>query len=215
MLFCRFAPIARVADHVCAPTAHFAQDMMAASQQASPVCPSSACQAQQRQWRDCPGLQPSRAAPVARPFLQRGAIGGDRLLQPRGAALALAKRPRARCRGSSASSPSGAARARGSIPPARRGRRRPPPPAAPCRSRARRASGARCRGCSASSPSRAARARGSIPPARRGRRRPPPPAAPCRSRARPSVRSALPRLFCVVAQSSGTRSRVCSSSAAR
>ena len=105
---------------------------------------------------------------LAGPFLQRGAVGGDRLLQPRRAALALARAP-----------------------------------------------GARCRGCSASWPSRAARARGSIPPARRDRRRPPPPAAPCRSRARPRVMSALPRLFCVVAQSSGTRSRVRSSSAAR
>ena len=46
----------------------------------------------------------------------------------------------ARRRGSSASSPSRAASARGSIPPVRRGRRRPPPPAGPCRFSAPRAS---------------------------------------------------------------------------
>ena len=96
-------------------------------------------------------------------------------------------------------------------------RDRPPPlaPAAPSRSHARPASRARCRGCSASAPSRAAPDRASAPPAPRDTPPPPAPAAPSRSHARPALASALPRLFCVIAQSSGTRSRVLSSSAAR
>ena len=114
------------------------------------------------------GRRPVERHALAGPFLQRRAIGGDRLLQPRRAALALAEGSRAHCRD-----------------------------------------------CSGSWPSRAARARGCVPPAPRDRRRPPPPAAPCRSRARRALVSALPRLFCVVAQSSGTRSRVRSFSAAR
>ena len=64
-------------------------------------------------------------------------------------------------------------------------------------------------------PSRAARARGCAPAGPRGRPRPPPRAAPSRSRARQGSRAQCPRLFWVVAQSSGTRSRVRSCSAAR
>ena len=124
---------------------------------------------------DCAGVpevvlrhRPIQRNPLARPFLQRLAIGRDRLLQPLRAALPLAQ-----------------------------------------------ARAARSRGCSASSPNPAEPARACIPSAPRDRPRPPPPTAPFRSPARPGSGSAFPRLFCVIAQSSGTRSRVYSFSASR
>ena len=106
------------------------------------------------------GHGPVQRHALAGLFLQRGAVGGDRLLKPRGAALAFAEARKRVRRGSSGSWPIRAARVRGCIPAARAGRRRPPARAAPCRSRARRASRARCPGCSGSWPSRAARVRG-------------------------------------------------------
>ena len=132
------------------------------------------------------------------PFLQRRPVGGDRLLQPRRAALALAECPERDAEVLLRLAHSSGTRAR-VCSPAPPGRRRPPPPAAPCRSRACRVSGARYRGYSASGPIAAARARECVLPAPPGRRRPPPPAAPSRSRASPSVQSALPRFFCVMA----------------
>ena len=144
--------------------------------------------------------------------IERGAVGGGRLRQRRVVAP-LAERPERVAEAVLGDGPlerralAGALLERGAV-------RRRRPRAAPRRRPARRAPGARCRGCSGSWPSRAARARGSAPRGRRGRRRPPASRAASSPRS-PSVWSALPRLFWVMAQSSGTRSRVRSSSAAR
>ena len=161
------------------------------------------------------GHGPVERHPLARPFLQRLAKGGDRLFEPCRAALALARASLTRGRDRSGSWPSGAAPARASAPSAPRDRRRPPLRALPCRSRARPASltrlprlfwvmaqssGTRSRVRSFSASRKAATASSSL-------------AVPL-SRS-PSLANARPRLFWVMAQSSGTRSRVHSFSASR
>ena len=97
--------------------------------------------------------------------------------------------------------------ARASVPPAPRDRPRPPPRAAPFRSLARRAPQAQCRDCSASAPiERSPLARSFLQRRAIGCDRLLEPRRPALPLAKPP--SALPRLFCVAAQSSGTRSRV-------
>ena len=81
------------------------------------------------------------------------------------------------------------------------------PPDALGRSPVRPASKACFPGCSGSWPNSAARARGCSPEGRRGRLRPPPPSARYHSRDRPASR-AVAQVVLVMAQSSGTRSRV-------
>ena len=159
--------------------------------------------------------RPVERNPLARPFLQRRAIGRHRLLQPRRPALPLPERleriaeivlRRRPVERNPLARPFLQRRAIG-----RHRLLEPRRPALPLPERSR----AQCRDSSASPPSRAEPARASAPPAPRDRPRPPPRAAPSRSPARRALSSASPRLVCVAAQSSGTRSRVSSSSAAR
>ena len=160
------------------------------------------------------GRGPVERHALARSFLQRLAIGGDGLLQPRRAALALPEDLQAQCRDCSGSWPSRAARARGSVPPAPRDRRRPPPPAAPSRSRAPRGSQRNAEIVLGHGPVERHALAGLFLQRRAiGGDRLLEPRRP--ALALSEVRSAMPRLFWVVAQSSGTRSRVRSFSAAR
>ena len=155
--------------------------------------------------------RPMERDPLARPFLQRRAKGLDRLLKPRRPALPLAERLKRIAEIVLRHRPSSGTRSR-VIPPAPRDRPRPPPRTAPSRSPARRASQAQCQIVLRHRPvERHSLARPFLKRRAIGRNRLLEPRCPALPLAEPV--SALPRLFCVVAQSSGTRSRVSSSSA--